>query len=221
MIEPHDIKYSLPSLDCISFSAEAAVNYANDYVSNNHRLPNIFLCSYPEYLTQESFFSIRPFFKLIKGTGVEVGTFEGYNATNVLKYCSLEKLYCVDPYKPYLDIVGGLGGFSSEAWDALFLRVKGRLGDRAEIIRKPSLDVVNDFEDNSLDFVYLDGDHSRENVLNEINAWLPKVKVNGIFGGHDCKETGVSGAVTEWNYKNPQYDNMIYTQSNDWWFLKE
>jgi hypothetical protein len=208
-------------LDCISFSVAAAVTYANDYVKNNNRLPNIFLCSYPEYLSPEAYFNIRPFFSKVKGVGVEVGTFEGYNATSVLKYCSLDKLYCIDPYRPYHDEVGGLGNFSPETWDAIYAKVKERVRGKAEVIRKPSLEAVNDFTDFSLDFVYLDGDHSGANVLKEIVAWLPKVKVGGLLGGHDCFKPGVLQAVTEWNISNPEYDGKIYTQSNDWWLTKE
>lgn len=218
-IEP--VTHVLPSLDCASLSIETLISYADKYVSTHQRLPNFFLASYPEYVTRESFFNIRPFFNHVKGIGVEIGTFEGYNATNVLKYCSLEKLYCIDPYRPYVDEVGGLGGLAPETWDALYEKVQKRVEGGAEVIRKPSLEAVNNFVDNSLDFVYLDGDHSRENVLKEINSWLPKVKVGGILGGHDCKETGVLGAVTEWGYNNPQYNNMIYTQSNDWWLIKQ
>ena len=33
--------------------------------------------------------------------------------------------------------------------------------------------------------VYIDGDHRKEPVLADINAWLPKVKKGGIIGGHD------------------------------------
>ena len=213
--------YLKPSIDCLDLPVEGAVKLANRYVQSNKRLPNIFLCSYPEYLNREDFFEIRPFFSQIKGVGVEVGTFEGYNATNVLKYCSLNKLYCIDPYRPYEDGIGGLGDFSPEAWDALYQKVQSHLSTKAEIIRKPSLEAVNDWMENSLDFVYLDGDHSGDNVLKGINTWLPKVKVGGLLGGHDCKEPGVRQAVTEWNYSHPEYDGNIFTQSNDWWLIKQ
>jgi hypothetical protein len=220
-IEPQDkVSYAKPTPDCLAFSVKGAVQYANDYAEFNERLPNIYLCSYPEYTSPTAFTNMRPFFGKAKGRGVEVGTFEGYNAANVIKYCNVDKLYCIDPYQPYEDVVECLGSFSPKAWDAIYLKVKERIGDRAEIIRKPSLVAVNSFNDNSLDFVYLDGDHSRENVSKEILAWFPKVKVGGLLGGHDCKENGVLGAITEWNYNNPEYDNKIATQSNDWWIIK-
>jgi hypothetical protein len=205
----------------MAFSETAAVSYANDYVQHFDTLPNIYLCAYPGYKDAESFLSLRPFFKHAKGTGVEVGTFEGYNAVNVIKYCPIDKLYCIDPYIPYNDVVGGLGNFSVQAFDALHRKVVDRVSTKAEVVRKPSLVAVNDWLDNSLDFVYLDGDHSRENVTREITSWLPKIKVGGILGGHDCRENGVSGAITEWNYKNPEYDNKIFIQSSDWWIIKE
>jgi predicted O-methyltransferase YrrM len=49
----------------------------------------------------------------------------------------------------------------------------------------------------SLDFVFLDADHSEEGTRAAINAWLPKVKPGGVFAGHDFVEAwpGVVAAV--------------------------
>ena len=61
---------------------------------------------------------------------------------------------------------------------------------------------VDLFEDNSLDFVFIDASHEYEDVKNDILAWLPKVKRGGILAGHDYYVnqdwfSGVKKAVNE------------------------
>jgi len=42
-----------------------------------------------------------------------------------------------------------------------------------------------EFEDESIDFVFIDAGHLTHEVLADMDAWYPKVKSNGIFAGHD------------------------------------
>jgi len=63
-------------------------------------------------------------------------------------------------------------------------------------VRMMSVDAAKNYEDGSLDFVFIDGDHSREACREDIIAWTPKVKDGGILAGHDygwCQ--GVRDAV--------------------------
>jgi hypothetical protein len=53
------------------------------------------------------------------------------------------------------------------------------------IIRKLSMDALNDFKDNSLDFVYLDAGHDFINFTLDLHHWKDKVRVGGILAGHD------------------------------------
>lgn len=46
-------------------------------------------------------------------------------------------------------------------------------------------DCLDDFEDGSLDVVYIDGDHSYEQVSKDIQNYLPKLKDKGFMAGHD------------------------------------
>lgn len=41
------------------------------------------------------------------------------------------------------------------------------------------------YEDNSLDFVFIDAHHSFDEVTQDINCWYPKVKIGGTLAGHD------------------------------------
>ena len=54
-----------------------------------------------------------------------------------------------------------------------------------KIIRKISMDAVKDFEDESLDFVYIDADHRYGFVYQDVLEWTKKVRKGGIVSGHD------------------------------------
>lgn len=88
-----------------------------------------------------------------------------------------------------------------------------------------SVDVSKCFQDESLDCVYIDANHAYEAVLNDMDAWYPKVKPGGIFAGHDYgNDIGfphfcqVKGAVDRWATEH----RLIFTYSrcNSWWMVK-
>jgi hypothetical protein len=41
------------------------------------------------------------------------------------------------------------------------------------------------YDDESLDFVFIDASHKYSDVVSDIINWLPKIKIGGIIGGHD------------------------------------
>ena len=50
------------------------------------------------------------------------------------------------------------------------------------------------YANDSLDFVFVDADHSAHGVSMDILAWLPKIKIGGVIAGHD--------------YENPRYPEL-------------
>lgn len=67
------------------------------------------------------------------------------------------------------------------------------------LIQGYSHEIVSQYKDNSIDFLFLDASHEYEDVKRDIQMWLPKVKSGGIFAGHDYHPdwSGVISAVDE------------------------
>jgi hypothetical protein len=61
--------------------------------------------------------------------------------------------------------------------------------------RMTSVDAARLYQDNSLDFVFIDADHSFSAVCQDIEVWLSKVKSGGILAGDDYGSPDVSRAV--------------------------
>lgn len=75
--------------------------------------------------------------------------------------------------------------------------------DCVKMIQDDSAWAASQFEDSSLDFVFIDANHSYDYVRRDILAWQPKVKSGGIISGHDFREPcGVEQAVEEIFGKN-------------------
>lgn len=113
--------------------------------------------------------------------GVEVGTAKGLYA-EVIGKAGL-KLYCVDPWAPAPDY--NRPSFT-ERLSAEYEEAKTRLAPYdCTLVRKLSMDAVKDFEDESIDFVYIDGHHGFKYVTEDIFEWSKKVKKGGTISGHD------------------------------------
>ena len=116
--------------------------------------------------------------------GVEVGVASGQYSKVLNDANPQMKLYGIDPwasYKEYKDYV------KKETFDYLETEARKRLSGRTnyEFIKEFSIDAVKRFEDNSIDFVYLDGNHEDPYITQDIEGWYKKIKTGGIVSGHD------------------------------------
>lgn len=121
--------------------------------------------------------------------GAEVGVGRGRNSAVLCKTIPGLKLKCIDPWEAFYQA-------SQDIMDGIYENAHARL-DRfgCELIRKRSLDAVKDFEDSSLDFVYIDGLHEFDNVMRDLINWIPKVREGGIVSGHDYMVSPRCGVV--------------------------
>lgn len=64
-------------------------------------------------------------------------------------------------------------------------------------VRGKSVEVAATYEDGSVEFVFIDASHEYADVREDIQAWWPKLRAGGYFGGHDINWPGVHRAVQE------------------------
>ncbi len=161
--------------------------------------------------------------------GAEIGVFTGRMSRALLSHGI--HLTMVDSWegsgKAYHGNSGDWhAGLTQEVQEGCFEETKRRVafaGDRARIIRKRSFDAAMDEPDNSLDFVFLDDDHSYEGCRAGIAAWERKVKPGGWLCGHDYENNdfpkfGVTQAVNEYAKTN---NLTLEIGENYCWFIKK
>lgn len=120
------------------------------------------------------------------GTAVEVGVAEGKYAAEFLPLWS-GKYVMVDRWQHiagYDDAMNGTDAEHEQRYSEA-MQVAGKFPGRVLVMRMDSLAAAASFDDRTLDFVYIDGDHSYEGCRRDILAWARKVKVGGILAGHD------------------------------------
>lgn len=115
--------------------------------------------------------------------GAEVGVFTG-EFTEKLCKAGL-KVYAVDPWIAYKDYNSGHGNFQ-KIQDGRYEATRKLLAPyNCTIIRKKSMDALDDIPDESLDFVYIDGNHWFKYVADDVCEWTKKIRKGGYVCGHD------------------------------------
>lgn len=117
--------------------------------------------------------------------GAEIGVERGLYSKVLLQHNSKLFLYSIDAWTAYH---GYRDHVTQSKMNQLLEDAKENLHkyqDRNVLVKKFSVDAAKGFEDGSLDFVYLDGNHEYVQVVNDLGAWDPKVRIGGIVAGHD------------------------------------
>ena len=125
----------------------------------------------------------RLFKELGYKVGAEIGVDRGLYAEELCKANPSVKLFCIDPWKVYKDYEDMQ---DSHYMNINYTHTKKRLAPyNCEIIKKSSMGAIKDFAPESLDFVYIDANHTYKYVLEDIKKWSKIVKPGGIVSGHD------------------------------------
>ena len=150
-------------------------------------------------------------------TGVEIGVEQGLFSEAICKANPQLTLYSIDPWQIYT----GYHDYKEQDGGVMEARHQEALKRLAQynckVIEKFSMDAVKDFADESLDFVYIDGNHEVPWALDDIYWWSLKVRKGGIVAGHDYYKS-TKGRLSKCHV---WYAVNCYVQAKDIrpWFL--
>ena len=163
-------------------------------------------------------------------TGVEVGVAFGENAEMILKKSNIPILHLVDSWN-YVDLEDPRGYADAiKNWQGCYEYCKDKMKpyiNRVVFNVNPSHIAAEMFDDESIDFVYIDANHMSPYIDNDLVHWYDKVKNGGIFGGHDYHvviredyECNVKTAVD--NFFKDKNVQIHVTQDSDpsWYIIK-
>jgi predicted O-methyltransferase YrrM len=148
---------------------------------------------------------------------IEIGSYMGESTMMFASSQLFNKVYTIDPHqgKEPFNSISGL------SWKDIKkeFNINTRYFDNIELIQEYSQYCFNKFEDNSIDFLYIDANHNYLSVKSDLELYIPKLKGNCVIAGHDycdIKWPGVIQAVNEVLGK----PTKVY-QDTSWVYLKK
>lgn len=103
---------------------------------------------------------------------VEIGSYAGEWAGGLLENCDVGQLVCIDPWP------------NEKLWRLWSKRMEKHLqADAVNPMQAFNHQVLDEFPDESIDLVYVDGCHGKANE--DIENWWPKIRIGGAMLCHD------------------------------------
>lgn len=210
-----------------------------DYILNKYKIEvgNQYFIDIPEIIGAEG---LAKLFAELKFTyGVEIGVDQGEYSEVLLKTLPELTLYSIDPWRAeaYEKGFQPESNEPQEYFDKRYQETKTRL-DKYQgsiILKGTSMQKVKEFDDETLDFVYIDGNHDFVNTTLDIHYWSNKVRPGGIVAGHDFVrypsgkfnhvKKVVEAYTTSYHYLpvflvTPTNDGMKRDRFRSWFFIK-
>lgn len=119
---------------------------------------------------------------------VEVGVWRGGFAKPILENCEfIRRYYMIDPWAPLPNWNKPLN-VDAQTFEAAYAETLEKTAFAAKkivVLRGRTKEVIEEIPDSSLDFAYIDGDHTLRGITIDLIKLIPKIKKNGFIGGDD------------------------------------
>ena len=120
---------------------------------------------------------------------VEIGAWLGSStvcmAENIMNSGKDIKFYTIDPFDGKGESYENYEVLKNDKVYETYLNNIEPVKEYINTLRGLSYEFVDMFDNKSIDFVFIDGDHSYEGILRDLREWFPKIKDEGLFAGHD------------------------------------
>jgi hypothetical protein len=149
--------------------------------------------------------------------GAELGVFKGQTFLHLLRTCPDLTMIGVDLWADQPDTLGQEDKIGRD-FDGFLADIRRQTegNDRAIIIQDWSVLAASQVADGSLDFVFVDADHSSEAVRADILAWQPKLKPEGRMIGHDIDWPAVHVVVYDLFPDHTIHPDNCWMQGPSW-----
>jgi hypothetical protein len=134
--------------------------------------------------------------------GAELGVYEGQTLFFLLTRFPRLHMIGVDHWKRTGGLVQnkdtGEAPYANKQMEAIRAKVFKQarpFGDRCVLIEADTTTAASCVLDKTLDFIFIDADHSTSAVISDIALWSPKLKPKGVLLGHDVNWPSVRRAL--------------------------
>ncbi len=140
----------------------------------------------------------------------EIGVFEGTFSKQIVETIQPSVLYMIDVFTGQCDSGNEDGNnVVHRNMDEVYRNLLAYSHDKPmlRLLKGKSTEILATFPDNSIDMIYIDGDHSYTGVKSDLESAFSKVRAGGWIMGHDYEmnmtkartryEFGVKQAVDE------------------------
>ena len=134
--------------------------------------------------------------------GAEVGVLKGENIYTLLELCpKIRKIYAVDFYKEHKDYDTVRTQDDMDKYEAIAKENLKNFSHRVVFIKEDSVEATKSIT-KDLDFVLIDGDHSKEGIEADLEAYYPLIKSGGYVFIHDTNAISVMDGIKAFKEKH-------------------
>lgn len=133
---------------------------------------------------------------------VEIGAYQGEGTMIFSQEFPNSIIHSVDIWEKYVEDCSVYDmDYQQKVLEQAEINFDLRLPSMPNVIKHkmPSIEFAKLIDDKSVNFVYIDGNHSCSYVKQDITTWLPKIKDGGILAGHDYCWDSIKQALSELN----------------------